>query len=99
MAFTNQTKHQSKHIVEEENLPIEKSEQEPYNYTVSIRLLIDAKVKVTGTVTGNEYVFPKAGSIIKVDIRDKDEILNKKRGRSCCGGVSGKAIFELVEEE
>lgn len=97
MAFTNQTKHQSKLTVEE-NLPIEETGQEPYNYTVSICLLIDARVKVTGTVTGNEYIFPKAGSIVEVDIRDKDEILNKKRGRSCCGGTSGKALFELVEE-
>lgn len=66
--------------------------------TVSIRSTIDAKVKVTGTVTGTLYIFDGAGAIQPVDIRDKDEILNKKRGRSCCGGLSGKALFELVEE-
>jgi len=65
---------------------------------VSIRSTIDAKVKVTGTVTGNLYIFDRAGAVVKVDIRDKDEILNKKRGRACCGGTSGKLLFELVEE-
>ena len=94
MEKPNQAKNKSWNLVEKQEFP-------KYNQvdTVSIRLMIDAKVKVTGTVTGNEYVFDKAGSTRNVDIRDKDEILNKKRGRSCCGGTSGKAIFELVEEQ
>jgi len=66
--------------------------------TVSIRSTIDAKTKITGTVTGNLYIFNGAGAVINVDVRDKDELLNKKRGRACCGGISGKALFELVEE-
>ena len=65
--------------------------------TVSIISMIDAEVKVTGTVTGNLYVFPRPGQPVDVDIRDKDEILNKKRGRSCCGGISGKHLFALFE--
>lgn len=64
--------------------------------TVSIVLMIDATVKVTGTVTGTQYVFVGAGSIQSVNIQDKDELLNKKRGNSCCGGQSGKSIFALV---
>lgn len=64
--------------------------------TVSIQLTIDATVRVTGTVTGQQYVFRGAGSIVQVDPRDKDELLNKKRGRSCCGGQTGKSIFVLV---
>ena len=66
--------------------------------TVSIRSTIDAKTKITGTVTGNLYIFNGAGAVINVDVRDKDELLNKKRERACCGGISGKALFELVEE-
>ena len=66
--------------------------------TVSIRSTIDAKTKITGTVTGNLYIFNGAGAVINVDVRDKDELLNKKRGRACCGGISGKALFELEEE-
>lgn len=81
------------------DLPIEVKPKSGYNFdTVSIRSLIDGKVKVTGTVTGNEYIFSRSGDIQSVDIRDKDELLNKKRGRSCCGGTGGKHLFELVEE-
>ena len=64
--------------------------------TVSLQLQIDAIVKVTWTVTGQQYVFHGAGAIVEVDSRDKDELLNKKRGRSCCGGQSGKSVFVLV---
>lgn len=63
---------------------------------VSIQLMIDATVKITGTVTGLQYVFHGAGAIVDVDFKDKDELLNKKRGNSCCGGQSGKSIFALV---
>ena len=71
---------------------------EPVVY-VKIRSLLDAKeVHVTGTVTGNLYIFYGAGGEASVDSRDKDAILNKKRGRACCGGNSFTALFELVEE-
>lgn len=81
-----------------EKLNIEPSVVVKYNVdTVSIVCTIDALVKVTGTVTGNQYIFPRPGQPVDVDIRDKDEILNKKRGRSCCGGISGKNLFALLE--
>lgn len=64
--------------------------------TVPIRSLIDAQIKLTGAVSGKVYIWPQAGAVVDVDARDKDEILNKKRGRSCCGGQSGKNLFELV---
>lgn len=64
--------------------------------TVSIVSLVDAIVKVTGAVTGNVYIWPHAGAEVEVDILDKDEILNKKRGRSCCGGISGTPLFQLA---
>ena len=64
--------------------------------TVSIRSLVDATVKVTGTVTKKQYVFNGAGSTQDVDILDKDDILNKKRGRACCGGQSGTSLFVLA---
>ena len=34
--------------------------------TVSIRSTIDAKTKITGTVTGNLYIFNGAGAVINV---------------------------------
>lgn len=86
-------------LVPVEELPIDGGKQITYNKesdTVSIRSLLDAQVKVTGTVTGIVYIWDRAGSTALVDVRDKDEILNKKRGRACCGGQSGKSLFELV---
>ena len=75
---------------------IDTTKEPLYNInTVSIRCLVDAIVKVTGTVTGNGYIF-QGGNPVDVDVRDKDEIINKKRGRSCCGGTSNKILFELV---
>ena len=99
MLKSNKVPIENKLSIGEKKLPLEDILKETYNSkidTVFIRSLVDAVVKVTGTVTGNVYVFPKAGSKVEVDIRDKDEILNKKRGRACCGGNSGKSLFELV---
>ena len=65
--------------------------------TVKIISLLDAKVKVTGIVTGNLYVWDRAGTAQNVDILDKDDILNKRRGRACCGGNSNTLLFILGE--
>lgn len=96
MAGSDKVWLQSKQSVKE--LTIESGEILAYNSVelVSIRSLVDAQVKVTGTVTGNQYVWARAGAEVEVDTRDKDEILNKKRGRACCGGQSGTSLFELV---
>jgi len=67
-----------------------------YNQLVSIRSKVDAKVKVTGAVTKKEYIFASAGATQDVDKQDADEILNKKRGRTCCGTATDKSLFELV---
>lgn len=67
------------------------------NDTVAIISLLDAKVKIIGTVTGNLYIFERAGAVLDIDIKDKDDILNKKRGKACCGGIEGSRLFQLVE--
>ena len=36
--------------------------------TVSIRSTIDAKTKITGTVTSNLYIFNGAGAVINADV-------------------------------
>lgn len=80
------------------NPDLEKEIEEKYNIiTVSIRSKVDANFKLTGTGTGNIYLWNGAGDIQEVDIKDKDDILNKKRGRACCGGESYTSLFELVE--
>lgn len=96
MAVTNKTEFKGKSNLGWK-LDIEEEDNTAYNSdTVAIRSLIDGKVRLTGTVSGNVYVWGKVGDTQDVDIRDKDEILNKKRGRTCCGGNSGKPLFELV---
>lgn len=80
------------------NPDLEKEIEEKYNIiTVLIRSKVDANFKLTGTGTGNIYIWHGAGDIQEVDIKDKDDILNKKRGRACCGGESYTSLFELVE--
>ena len=77
---------------------LEKVLEEKYTeVTVSITNLIDAVVEVTGTVTGKRYRFNGAGDSQPVDIQDKDELLNKKSGRACCGGESHTSLFVLTE--
>lgn len=72
--------------------------KEKYNHPAFIRVvcLIDATVEVTGTVSNTKYVFHGAGTTLEIDERDVDELLNKKRGRACCGGVGGTSIFALA---
>jgi hypothetical protein len=43
------------------------------------------KVNYTGKVTGKVYRFSGAGSILPVDIKDKDKML-EKHGGTCCEG-------------
>lgn len=77
---------------------LEKVLEEKYTEeTVSITNLIDAVVEVTGTVTGKKYRFNGAGDSQPVDIQDKDELLNKKSGRACCGGESHTSLYVLTE--
>ena len=67
--------------------------------TVKLRLLKDLKLKSIGKVTGKSYVWRGGGSIVDVDILDKDKLLEKGGNpRSCCGGgLVVQPYFELVE--
>lgn len=79
-------------------LALEKQVEEKYTIeTIAITNLIDSIVEVTGTVTGKKYRFNGAGDSQQVDIQDKDELLNKKRGRACCGGDSYASVFVITE--
>jgi hypothetical protein len=77
-----------------------KEEPKKYNTkqvdTVSIMSLVDARVLVTGTVTKTQYEFAKAGTVVAVNKLDANELLDKKKGNACCGGQSGKPIFQLA---
>lgn len=75
---------------------VEEKEIDTVSGEVDIVNLLDAKVIVTGTVTGKRYEFARAGAVISVDVRDKDELLNKTKGRACCGGNSNSNVFQLA---
>ena len=80
--------------------PIEKIVAPKYSTSFkAVRLMIDAKVNVTGYVTGNSYKFNGAGSVVEdVDERDVENLLSKRQGgRQCCGGTGyGNVMFELA---
>lgn len=59
-------------------------------------LLKDMTLVIQGPVTGNEYRFPGAGSIVDVDERDVEGLLEKKNLRSCCGVDHPTPYFSLV---
>ena len=77
--------------------PVKKAEVEAPK-TVRIVLLRSKIVNTNGSVTGNRYSFPGAGSILDVDERDVPGLLAKgSGGTSCCSGVPTSPYFELVK--
>jgi hypothetical protein len=58
--------------------------------TVRIVLLRDMKLNYTGKVTGKVYRFDGAGSVLPVDVKDKDKMLEKHGGACCEGSGSNK---------
>ncbi len=67
-------------------------------HRVKVRSSIDARLKVTGKYSGQEYLFERAGSVQDVDARDVEWLLAKRQGeRQCCGGTDkGNKVFELA---
>jgi hypothetical protein len=61
---------------------------------------IDANVKVQSRYSGRVYLFNGAGSVVNVDERDVEWMLEKRQGeRQCCGGTGGgNVVFKLAEE-
>ena len=86
--------------LDKDNDVLVKDDGKEYNKEVQnvvvIRNLLNAIVKVTGAVTGKQYIFAGAGTTQNVDIKDAYEILNKKRGKSCCGTATDRILFELA---
>ena len=59
---------------------------------------LDAKLYVTGEYSGREYLFDGAGSVVDVDTRDVEWLLEKRQAKGCCGGGGETPIFYLVED-
>ncbi len=72
----------------------------PKSKTIKVAIGIDARMKVTGKYSGQEYLFSGAGSVQNVEEIDVEWLLSKRQGgRQCCGGgEDGNIIFRLVEK-
>lgn len=71
-------------------------EQEPEIETVPVMLLKSMILKMTGKVTGKEYIFNGGGSIVNIDIKDMDYLLEHNQPTpSCCGNYSSPN-FEVL---
>lgn len=59
-------------------------------------LLKNVTLKITGSVSGTLYVFDGAGSVVDVDIRDVDKMMEKNTPTSCCGAGGPTPYFAIV---
>lgn len=64
---------------------------------MKLRLMKTSIYKTIGPVTGKTYLFNGFGSIVDVDARDGQIMMNKMSGASCCSGLPPQHIFEVVE--
>lgn len=79
---------------------VEEDTKQPYNNRVNIQSLFPAHITYEGAISGQLYVWAKAGAIVSVLEQDVAELLSKRIGRgSCCGNSSGEgnAIFKTVD--
>jgi hypothetical protein len=82
-------------IMEDTEIIIAPQEQNEIE-TVSVQLLKSLVVKTMGKATGNQYIFNGAGSIVNIDKRDLDGLLQSNQLRqSCCGSYSSP-YFNIV---
>lgn len=60
-----------------------------------------ARLSVSGTPSGKEYRFERAGVILGIDPQDVDYVLSRNRkiethGRGCCGGARERIYVQIV---
>lgn len=67
---------------------------------VKLRSLYDARLEYTGLVTGKQYTWNKAGSIVEVSAEDSEILLAKRiGGKLCCGNSRDtNRLFELIAD-
>jgi hypothetical protein len=71
----------------------------PYNKVsdqVKLRSLYDARLRYTGRLSGKQYEWTRAGSVVSVSNEDVSYLMSKKVGTGCCGANSDGRIFEIV---
>jgi len=69
-------------------------DEEPEQEYITLVLRKDVKLTVTGAITGETYIFDRAGSMCSVDKRDAEILLKREVQKTCCGGIS-QPYFEI----
>lgn len=82
--------------VVEEKQPFAPVKTTEYNYVRrSIRSMVEARIRYVGAISGEQYEWPRAGSVVSVDERDVPELLAKRLGtQSCCGANDSNRVFD-----
>lgn len=81
----------------EESFPLEVIDFDLPTPTVKqLVLQKDLVLKVVGPVTGETYVFNGAGSVVDVDERDVEFLLERISSTGCCGSFGSSTYFTLV---
>ena len=82
------------------NNQVDSESKIPYTKVVRkvfIQSLHDARLVYTGQVTGQQYIWNTAGSIVEVDTEDSILLLAKRIYGTCCGNSKdGTAIFRIA---
>lgn len=63
---------------------------------IELRNLYPSIIKGYGKVTGNEYIWNGAGTVVKVDVRDAPDFLERLLPPTCCGGTNRR--YKYFEE-
>ena len=65
--------------------------------TVPLVLLREVKLSIIGPISGRQYQFSGAGSVVYVDEVDVEAMLAIRKGHSCCGDQLSRPMFQLSE--
>lgn len=67
---------------------------------VKLISMLNARLEYTGQVTGKQYVWNTAGSVVEVDAEDSEILLAKRiGGETCCGNSKGgNVVFQIFKE-
>jgi len=85
-----------------EEMVLEELDAEPEfpDDKMSLQLLKNVKLKYKGPVTGTEYIFDGAGTVVDVYKEDAEIMLQKIPGAGCCPGSgigNPTPYFRLIE--
>ena len=65
---------------------------------MKLQLCKHLNLKINGKVTGKQYIFRGAGSIVEVDDEDGEIMKMKMSRQPCCSGGPPTPYFQVVED-